>query len=285
MEPGKYLYFNEKIIKTGKAIITADNRSFRFGDGFFETMKMIDGNIPLLNYHLERLFSSLEILKFEKQRHFTGAYLSEQIKNIVLKNKHAKAARIRLTVFRGDGSLYDYENDYPNYIIQTWQLPSSFSFNKTGLVSGIYLKARKSSDDFSHIKSNNYLPCLMAALWAKENKLNEAIILNNYNRVAEATIANIFLVNDGKIQTPALSEGCVGGVMRKFLIECLKKENIPFEETAIETEALLAANEVFTTNASAGITPVTCCEKSNYSNKLAEYLHNKFVLPLFAVKQ
>ena len=79
---------------------------------------------------------------------------------------------------------------------------------------------------FSHIKTNNYLPYLMGALWAKENKLDDAVILNNYNRVADATIANIFLVKNSIITTPSLSEGCVDGVMRKYLLHSFQKENI-----------------------------------------------------------
>jgi branched-subunit amino acid aminotransferase/4-amino-4-deoxychorismate lyase len=120
----------------------------------------------------------------------------------------------------------------------------------------------------------------MAALWAKENKLNDAIVLNNNSRIADATIANIFLVKDGKIKTPALSEGCVDGVTRKYILKSLQKENIPFEEAAIYTEELAEANEIFFTNAAQGIKWVKSCEKYNYSYELVEYLHNKFLLPL-----
>jgi branched-subunit amino acid aminotransferase/4-amino-4-deoxychorismate lyase len=284
MENGKYFCFNENIFKKGKAVITADNRSFRFGDGFFETMKMIDGNIPLSDYHFERLFTSLQLLKFEIPGYFTAAYLSDKIKKIVFKNNHAKLAAIRLTIFRGDGSLYEYENDFPNFIIQTRQLNlANSALNKNGLVTGVYTKARKTCDDFSHIKNNNFLPYVMAALWAKEKKLDDAIVLNNYNRIADATIANIFLVKDGKIKTPALTEGCISGVMRKYIIQSIKKENIPFEETAIETEELAEANELFLSNAVKGINRVKQCENFTYGFKLTEYLQNKFVLPLFKV--
>lgn len=281
MENGQYFLYNDEIVASGKAVITADNRSFRFGDGFFETMKMVDGHIILGNYHFERLFSSLQSLKFETPGYFTAAFLSEQIKMLVGKNGHTGIARIRLTVFRGNGSLYDYENNFPGYIIQTWALPATvLAFNKEGLRTGIYLNARKSSDGFSHIKHNNFLPYAMAAIWVKENKLDDALLLNNYNRLAEATMANIFLVKDGKIKTPALSEGCINGVMRRYLIECVHKENIPFEETAITAEELAEAQEVFTTNAVRGITPVASCGNSSYSFQLAEYLYSRFLIEL-----
>ena len=275
MEEGKYFFYNDKFIATGKPIISADNRGFRFGDGLFETMRISDGNIPLLNYHLERLFSSLLLLKFQLPKYFTAAYLSEQIKKTALKNQHVESARIRLTVFRGNGGLYDYENDFPNCIIQTWKIKKQKSIlNKTGIITGIYTKTRKSCDEFSNIKSNNFLPYIMASMWAKENKLDDALILNNYNRIAETTIANIFLVKDGKIKTPALSEGCVSGVMRRFLIGSLKKENIPFEETQIEIDELTMANEIFFTNAVSGIRWVKQCGNTFCSNKLIAYIGN-----------
>lgn len=276
METGNHFLYNGKFYKTGKLIISADNRSFRFGDGLFETMLMHNENIPLLKYHFERLFTSLHLLKFELPGYFTALYLSEQIKKTAQKNQHEKLARIRVTVFRGDGSLYEYENNFPNYIIQTWQPQADvLKYNKKGLAIDVYTKARKTCDDFSHIKSNNYLPYLMAALWAKENKLDDAIILNTYNRIADATIANIFLVKDGKIKTPALSEGCVSGVMRKFLLQLLLKENIPYEETKIYTDEIAEADELFLTNAVSGMRWIRQCGNHHYKNALVMFLYKQ----------
>lgn len=282
MESGKHFCYNGKLLSSGKLIISADNRSFRFGDGFFETMKMINGNIVLSNYHFERLFSSLQVLKFEHPEFFNAEYLLQQIKNLAIKNKHEQLARIRLNIFRGDGGLYDCEN-FPNYIIQTWKITEPSVFNADGLITGIYTKAKKTCDDFSHIKSNNYLPYVMAALWAKETRLDDAVVLNTYNRIAEATIANIFIVKNGRIKTPALSEGCINGVMRRYIIQSLRKENIPLEEGKIEAGEIEEANEIFLTNAVQGLKWIKQCNNYNYSFDLTEYLHNKFLLPLVNV--
>ena len=278
MEAGKYFLHNHKMVASGKAILTADNRSFRFGDGLFETMRLTHGEIALSGYHFERLFSSLQAFHFDVPAHLTSAFFLEQIKKLAAKNNHQKSARVRLTVFRSDGGLYDFANNLPNYIIQTWPLnKAAAELNKKGLRAGIYTKAKKACDDFSHIKTNNFLPYIMGALWAMQNKLDEAVILNNYNRVADATIANIFLMKDGKIETPALSEGCICGVMRRYLIDCIKKEGLPFEETSITTDALTEANEFFITNAVRGINWVAQCGKHNYNNRLSAYLYDKFL--------
>ena len=278
MESGKYLIYNEEILETGKPIFDIDNRSFRYGDGCFETMKLLNGNIVLSHYHFERLFSSLNTLKLKSSSYFTHSYLEEQIKNLATKNNHNRLARIRLTIFRIDDNLFANRNHSLNYVIQSWQLGDEFlKLNKAGLLTGLYKDAKKSCDNFSHIKSNNYLPYIMAAIWAKENKLDDAFVLNNFNRIADASIANIFIVKNGKVKTPSLHEGCIAGVMRRHLIKCIKEENIPFEETQIETEELSDAHEIFLTNAIRGIRWVKQFEKSNFSNELAKYLHEKFV--------
>jgi len=239
---------------------------------------MVNANIALSHYHFERLFSSLNILKLKPEPFFTHTYLTEQIKQITQKNNHQRLARIRLTAFRGDGNVYDADNYSLNYIIQTWQLDDEvITLNKNGLITGLYKDARKTIDAFSHIKSNNYLPYLMAAIWSKENGLNDAFVLNSFNRIADATIANIFVVKNGAIKTPGLSEGCIAGVMRRHLIKCIQQANIPFEETQIEPEELFEANEIFLTNAIRGIRWVKQFEKSNYTNQLAKYLHEKFL--------
>jgi aminodeoxychorismate lyase len=282
MEAGKFFLYNGEMIASGKPVITADNRSFRFGDGFFETMKMIDGNIVLSDYHFQRMFSSLQLFKFQTPDEFTIEHLTEAIKKIAAKNEQTKLARIRLTIFRGDGGLYDVADNFPNYIIQTWKADKpSLSFNKEGLITGVYAGARKTCDAFSHIKTNNYLPYLMGALWAKENKLDDAVILNNYNRVSDATIANIFLVKNTIITTPSLNEGCVAGVMRKYLLYSFQKENISFNETGIDTNELKDADEVFITNAAMGIKWIQQCEHYHYKNELSDYLFNKLILPLW----
>lgn len=277
----QYLNYNGKTYSGVTLLISANNRSFRYGDGCFETMKMLNGNIILSKYHFERLFASLELLQFEKPAYFTAAYLIDQIAVLAKKNNHAKLARIRLNIFRGNGGLYDPENHFPNCIIQTWELnPANNNLNENGFVVDIFKDARKACDNYSHVKSNNYLSYVMAALWTKKNHLNDAILLNSYNRIADATIANVFMIKDGIIKTPALTEGCISGVMRRYLLKSFRDNNMPVEETKIEADELLQASEVFLTNGTYGIRWVKSCGNSNYTNQLVAVLHRKFVTPL-----
>jgi aminodeoxychorismate lyase len=276
------LNFNGTILNANKPIIEANNRSFRYGDGCFETMKAVKGKIIHSTEHFERFFQALELLQFDKINYLTPAYLHNQINELLQKNQHQQLARIRLTLFRGNGGLYDAENHFPNYIIQTWDLNSANNqLNENGLVIDVFKDAKKTFDSYSHIKSNNYLPYLMAALWAKKNHLNDALLLNPFNRIADATIANIFIVQNGIVKTPTFTEGGVNGIMKNYLLQCLKNENIPFEETLLTTEDLHLAQEVFLTNSIYGIKWVKQCGNTNYTMQLSGLLHNQFIKKLW----
>lgn len=273
MSTTNFLYADGQMLRSDKALILPDNRSFRYGDGFFETMKFRDGQIQLADYHFERLFKTLDRLKFQPPSFFTRAYLETQITELVKKNGQHGLARVRLTIYRGEGGIYDRINHFPHHLIQTWDLnESNNKINENGLVVDIYQEARKVCDGFSNLKTNNYLNYAMAAIWAKENHLNDALLFNPYNRLADATIANVFIVKDGLIKTPPLSEGPVEGVMRRHILTELRKKNMPVVESNLGLEDILEASEIFLTNAIYGIRWVKQLQSVKYEAQMANFL-------------
>ncbi len=273
-----YVNQNGKIIKETTASISVNNRSFRYGDGCFETMKVIDNKLLFANYHFERLFASLALLQFELPNYFTPDYLHQQVLAITQKNYHQKLARIRLMIYRGDGGLYDPQNHFPNFLIQTWDLnPANNKLNENGLIVDVFSDAVKHADTYSAIKSNNYLGYAMAALWAKKQHINDAILLNPFNRVADATIANVFIIKDGIVKTPFLSEGGINGVMRRNLLEKLPLIAIQIQETTLTVEDLLEADELFLTNSIYGIRWVKRLKEKEYGNNMTALIFNKII--------
>lgn len=275
----EYINWNGKIVAKEKFHISPDNRSFRYGDGFFETMKIADENILLSDLHFTRFFASLQLLLFDVPALFTPEYFTSQIKNLVRKNGHSSLARVRLMIYRGNGGLYDPENLYPHFVIQSWPLPKTTNeLNTNGLDIDIYMAARKACDTFSMVKSNNYLCYAMAALWAKKNKLNDCLLLNPYNNICDSTIANIFIVQDNIIKTPALAEGCINGVARSFLINSCKKDNLAISETIISAQDILHASEIFLTNAVSGIRWIKQSGERTFNKPFAaSELYNKYI--------
>ena len=138
-----FFIYNGKFFKEGTSVITPDNHSFRYGDGLFETIKAESGKLLLDQYHFERLFYGLKILGFEVPPNFTSIFFKDEIIKVLKKNDHNKYARIRLMIFRGNGSLDNPQNHFPNYIIQTWVLPGIAKLNEHGLFIDIYSDAKK----------------------------------------------------------------------------------------------------------------------------------------------
>jgi branched-chain amino acid aminotransferase len=263
--------FNGQIIPADKPIVAADNRGLRFGDGFFETIRVVDHRICLAGHHFERLYSSLETLQFERPDSLSPENLTEQILSLCRKNKQQHAARVRLTLFRSKGGLYDPENNMPQYIIESWELANpQYELNRNGLITGLFNEGRKACDHFSHIKSNNFLLYAMAALHAKKNHWNDALLLNSRERIAESTIANIFCIKDRVIYTPALFEGCIAGVMRKFIIEKITGSDFELQEGTLSVENIKTADELFVTNAIFGMRWIKQFSNRSYDQAMVQ---------------
>jgi branched-chain amino acid aminotransferase len=261
--------YNGKYFENESAVLKNDDHSYRYGDGLFETLKVVEGNILYKEHHFERLFSGLKILKFSVPGLFTKENLEDQIKELCIKNKCDKLARVRLSVSRGGGGLYDCDNKL-SYLIECWPIEQK-AFNENGLIVDIFPDARKSIDSFSNLKSANYLPYIMGAVWAKENKLNEALILNSNERICDATIANVFWIKDDRIFTPPLTEGGVDGVMRQRILEIDRT----IVQQPLTEDILLEADEVFLTNVITGIRWVGQFRNKKYSHKISAKLLSK----------
>jgi branched-chain amino acid aminotransferase len=276
-----YLNFNGKIQPGDHPVLLVSNRGYRYGDGLFETIKVVHEKILLSEYHLERLFSGLELLRFGIPKLFTAEKLTNEIRNLCEKNKCLERARVRLSVFRGNGGLYD-EDRALQYVIECWSMDASVNnLNENGLVIDIYRGARKNCDVFSNLKSANFLPYSMAAIHAKENKLNDCLVLNASGHIADSTIANIFLINGGIISTPALTEGCVNGVMRRYLLSHMREAGYEIHETTVATRDIEKANEVFLSNAINGIRWVRQFGETTYPHIQTMKIYDRFIKTVF----
>lgn len=246
--------FNGKLLPAHEPVVAAQNRGLRYGDGVFETMKLVEGRLLHAGLHFERLFNGLTQLGFEWPRFFTAENLALQTIELAEKNGHCAAARVRLMVVRGEGGLYDATSDAPNWIIETMPAPAGvFDLNSNGLALGVFEAARKTADTFSALKTNNFLPYITAALHAKKQRWNDALVLNAWGRVADSTIANIWWQEGEQLFTPPLSEGPVAGTVRRRLLERLPQFGWATNEVPIDPERLMNADAMFLTNAMFGL--------------------------------
>ncbi|TAL50989.1 MAG: aminotransferase class IV [Chitinophagaceae bacterium] len=276
-----FINHNGKLSEAKEPVISAANRSYRYGDGVFETMKILRGKIILENLHFERLMTSLQTLKIKMPKLITAEHLQNEILELSKKNNCGEKARVRLSVARGNGGLYDSDDNF-QYIIECWPLSeTSDKLNENGLVIDIYPDARKSIDMFSNLKSANYLPYVMAALYARDNKFNDCLILNIHERICDATIANVFWIMDGVVFTPPLTEGCVAGVMRRFLLENMQDAGYAMREQEFIIDNLEHADEVFLTNTIQGVRWVKKFRDKTYTNTTTQKIYNYLLQTIY----
>ncbi|MFI5156373.1 MAG: aminotransferase class IV [Chitinophagales bacterium] len=280
---------NGKLLAPGQAIIDPSNRGFRYGEGIFETMKIMNGKICLEEFHFERLYAGMKLLDFDGGTRFTPGGLSRQILGLCKENNCLDYARVRLAVFRSSANAGESEDIMPDYVIECWPLVlSAYNEPADGLSIDIFLSGRKSMDQYSNLKSNNYLLYSMAARWAKARKLDDCLVLNGRGRVCDASIANVFAIKGNEVFTPALTEGGVAGTMRRYILGHVHKQEFRAEEIEMTTDWLRSVEEIFLTNAIRGIRPVKKFGDKVFPTKktqlLVKWLNNIFNEPQLSIR-
>jgi branched-chain amino acid aminotransferase len=144
-----------------------------------------------------------------------------------------------------------------------------------GLIADVFDEVTKPVNSLANHKTCNSLVYVMAGIYRKENSLDEVFILNNSGFLCEAMSANVFVVYQKKIYTPALTEGCIAGVMRKVVMKLAKDNKIEVIEAQISPDILIEAEEVFLTNASRGIQWVMGFNSKRYFNEVSKHLLNQ----------
>ena len=253
-----HLIFNGSTIRASEPFLDASSPGFRLGDGLFETICFINGEIRLASFHFDRLFHGMEVLSLPKPANFSGDVLSRQIIDLCKQNHLPDNARVRLTVFRGS----DLQ---AHYLIETQPLPP---LETDPINASLYTKEFKSTGFLSNTKNNNYLLYILALRDAKARGFDEAIVLNQHGRICESNRSNIFLVRAGLLYTPRLSEGCVAGVMRRHLLKVLPTLGYEVVETLVSPEQIAEADEVFLTNAIHPIRAVGKIDRHVYENSI-----------------
>lgn len=261
-----FINFNGTILSSGTAVLGPDNRSFRYGDGIFETMAVKNGRIRLADLHFDRLTAGARYLQLGLASPLNVERWIAEIGTLCEKNGHSASARVRLVLFR--------EEEGTGYTIQTSPLsPTCDQFNREGLSLGHFPDGRKACDPLSNLKSNNYLLYVLAGLYSQKQGYDDCLVLNSGGRIADSTIANLFYVKGGRIYTPPLSEGCVAGTMRRFLLGMLPASGFDCTEKPVTMEELAGADEIFLTNALKGLKWVGSFGNRTYTHRLTDLIY------------
>lgn len=265
--------FNGTIVSSEKVLISHQNRAFKYGDGVFETLKVENGKIIFFEDHYFRLMASMRMLRMKIPMQFTLEFLQDEIVKTVSENKLIdETCRARLTIYRKDGGLYTPKTNEVAYLIDV--APVTLT-NKEVYVVDLFKDFYNYSGLLSTVKTTNRMLNTLASIFAEENDLDNCILLNENKGIVEAVNGNIFIIKDNIIKTPALTEGCIKGVIRKKIIDIVTKHpEYTIEETTISPFELQKADEVFITNAIIGIQSVTNYRKKIFKTDITKKLQN-----------
>lgn len=268
--------FNGNIVAEEENILT-QNRAFLYGDGVFETVKIINNKILFLEDHYFRLMASMRVVRMEIPMNFTMEYFEEQILSLVQQKGISASARARITVFRKEGGLYLPKTNEVSYLIHATVLEEVlYSLNSVEYEVDLYKDFYVTKQLLSSIKTTNKMINVTGSIFAHENGLANCILLNDTKNVVEVLQGNLFMVMGKKLITPPISEGCLNGVMRKQILALAKKvEGIEVVEEIISPFDLQKADELFLTNVVMGIQPITKYRKKDFTSNLAHLLLQK----------
>lgn len=266
--------FNGDILDQEKFSLTAENRGFKYGDAVFETIKVVNNKVIFWEDHYFRLMASMRMLRMKIPMSFTLEFLEKEILSLVKANNTLQKSRVRLTIFRKDGGLYTPKTNEIDFLVEASELNQNI---KNDYKIDIFKDFYNYSGLLSTIKTNNKMLNTLASVFAKENDLDNCILINEKKGVVEVTNGNIFIVKDNVVKTPSTTEGCIKGIVRKKVLEIISKnEEFKVEETSISPFEIQKADEVFITNAIIGIQPVTQYKKKtfkvDFSKKIAKNL-------------
>lgn len=259
-----YINLNGSLYLNTEAIFTSNNR-FAYGDGFIESFRVFENKIAFETLHNSRIEESCKILFLELEQFD----LKKETAKTLTANK-LKNARVKIHFFRSGGGRYLPETNQSNFLVEVEddnvQTFSLHTIKKVGISKQYF----KSNNFIGNIKSSSALLYVLAALEAKQNNWNDAILLNENGNICEATSSNIFIkTREGKIYTPPLNSGCVAGVMRKTVLNFLTQNGYKNIEQNFNVGDIENITEMFFTNATKGIQSIEKFNNKKLGNNIA----------------
>jgi branched-chain amino acid aminotransferase len=254
-------------IQENSAVVIESNRGFLVGDAIFESIKVVHNKVLFLEDHYFRLMASMRICRMEIPMLLTMEYFEAQILQLIASLPKSNSFRVRFSVYRTAEGFYAPVSNEVEFIVTAIPLQQDvYQIDKEQYEVELYKDFYVPKQLLSTLKTNNKMLQIVGNVFAKENGYDNCLVLNDEKNVVEALQNNIFMKCGNEIVTPPITEGCLNGIMRKQVLELLKKkEGIVVKEAVISPFDLQKADELFLTNVISGIQPITKYRKKGYS--------------------
>lgn len=242
-------------------LISIADRGFQYGDGCFETVRMVGAHPVLLDAHLSRLDNSCQQLGIPLQL----TTLIEEIEHLLLTNCWPQAV-LKITVTRGVGGrgYRPEQHAESTRIVQLFEYPPAESLSKISEsgsniepgVSVILCQHKLSSNcSLAGMKHLNRLDQVLASREIPE-QFAEGLCMDQSGHLIEGCKSNLILVKEGRLITPDLSDSGVNGIMLQYLLDRFREDGVAVETAKIAFQELEEAGEVFLCNSVFGVWPV-----------------------------
>lgn len=241
---------NGQLIPTTETTFKSSNEAVRGSYGLYETMLLRNNQILHQELHWKRFWAGLNLLKFTIPKQLNETFFEQQIIELATKNNHSELGRIRLQVLAKNG-IPPFE---AQYYIETQALDSEiFANQKQGLKLEVLNNFTKPTQPESNFKISHSLHYPLAKAAIQAQNIDDVLLQNDAGNIIESAIANLFWIKENKIFTPPISDACLAGTMRSFLIKKMAEHQIAIIEKSVSLEVLLTADELFLCNSIRGI--------------------------------
>ena len=273
------IYLNGKLVPEKKALVSVFDHGFLYGDGIYETLRAYKGTVFMLDEHIERLFRSAFMIGLVLPKGHDE--IKEAVYQTIKANKH-KEAYVRITVSRGPGplGLDPALCPEPTFVIMSKEFKEYPRSNYQKGVSIAIVNTRRNYKKAldPKIKSLNFLNNVLAKRESIEKGVYEAVMLNHRGHIAEGTISNIFFVKDNVLCTPATGVGILDGITRRLILDAASELGIKVNEGRFRPEDLYNADEVFISNTTMEVMPVSRIDevKAGTKHLITKQLHKAY---------
>lgn len=272
-----YIFLNGRVVEEAEACVSVYDHGFLYGDGIYETMRSYGGVVFMLERHIDRLGLSASLIRLNLPgRKFLGDAIYE-----TMEANRLADAYVRITVSRGRGpiGLDPRLCKEPTVVVIAEKFRGyQASYYQKGIELVLARTRRNLVDALDpRIKSLNFLNNILAKNEAIERGVYEAIMLNRDGYISEGTVSNIFFVRNGRLCTPSREVGILEGITREVVIGAAKADGIEVREGAFRPEDIFGAGEVFLTNTTGEVMPVSRLEHATYGiGEVTRRLHHLY---------
>ncbi len=260
----QYIWKNGEMVPWAEATTHVLSHSLHYGSGVFEGIRCYkdpDSDrsfVFRLRDHMERLHRSCKIAQMELG--YTVDELCDATVEVIRAN-NLPACYVRPLAYRGYGVMGVDPTGAPvDVIIAVWPWDAYLGPDalENGVSVGISSWRQRSNNAIPPaMKSTaSYMNSILAKIEARQHGYAEAIMLNEAGLVCEGTGENLFIVRDGVLMTPPLSDGVLEGITRDSVLVIADELEIPAGEVSLSRSDLYIADEVFMTGSAAELTPI-----------------------------